>query len=1069
MRTINLLYRWLAGFIWILLITCTAFAQTNGSPELRALSQTPSSPPLFQAQLTAHAKRSLPNAQQVLRPEELANGSVHIVAVMVEFQPDENRFTSGNGTFNPDFLNRDDITIDPLPHDRGYFEAHLQFVKNYFERVSGNRLEITYEVLPEIVTVPEEMAAYSPLGEDNSENFKLAFFARDVWEEVDRKGLLAGRTLDPDRTMYIAFHAGVGRDLELIGTTLFKTPQDIPSVFLSQNSLRRLFENPVFDGFNVNGNVIRNTAILPETQSRPGENIIGEEFVIELSINGILTATIGSFLGLPDLFNTETGASGIGRFGLMDGAGFFSYFGLFPPEPSAWEKAWLGWVTPFDITDEVAASGTVTLRAPTRNGTGTVAKLPISSDEYFLVENRIRDPFEEGLTLTIRTPDGTLETVTISREETRFSHNDLSRIGEIVPPGVLVDVSHFDWSLPGGLDAGEDRQIGTEDDRFLNGGILIWHIDDQIIRSKIDDNAINNNPLRKGVKLVEADAAQDIGRPAGGVTQYAQGAPFDFWWSGNDFTVITQSGQRIILYQNRFADDTRPNNRSNSGSRTYFEFLNFSDNQVEATFDTRPLAASSLYSPVRLPVSLSTRSLGQTSDNGLPLSITRFTSNQDTMLVVPDKGGFLTIDIRQPDTLYYSSAGNSIQPLVHASGLIAGSNPQSFLWNPSDRRFDPAWQFNSNQLARILARSTELPGSVELAGTPVQLDILTGEVSLNRPANHQTSSASGSRADGSLVGNTIQNSTSQGIFAIRDTELTGKRLYLASMLAGSAESLNYLFISDERFIVLEADNGDILSETSAENMGWPFIFDWTGDGKADVLYVNHESGSVEARNQQGAMLEGFPIVLTNNRRFTGTPMVVSGSEPLLLIPSTDGFSYSVEMFTSDNLRTAAETLLIGARRDGLTLIQPAVFEGTLYAVAPGGDIRAWRFQQEFASSSAYIYGQPVHNLAGTTTAGSVESPADRLLVTSETYNWPNPASTDTHIRFMTSSSADVTITAINYTGQQLLESTHQSRGNQPMEVHLNTSSWSNGVYFVRVTARSNGVTEHKVITMVVAR
>jgi len=1029
LRTLNSFYRWLAGFTLILLTTFSVSAQQSGSSD------------------------------------------IHIVAVMVEFQEDDNRFTSGNGTFNPEFLNRDTITIDPLPHDRGYFEAHLQFAKNYFERASGNQLNLTYEVLPEIVTVPQEMAAYSPLGQDGSENYKLAFFARDVWEEVDRRNLLQGRTLDQDRTMYIVFHAGVGRDLELIGTTLFKTPQDIPSVFLSQNSLRRLFENPVFEGFNVNGNLVRNTAILPETQSRPGENIIGEEFVIELSINGILTATIGSFLGLPDLFNTDTGASGIGRFGLMDGAGFFSYFGLFPPEPSAWEKAWLGWVTPFDISDEVAASGTITLRAPTRNAPGTVAKLSISSDEYFLVENRIRDPFDEGLILTIRTPEGTLETVTIPRDETRFAHNDLSRIGELLPPGVLVDVSHFDWSLPGGLDVGEDRLIGTDDDRFLNGGMLIWHIDDQIIRSKIADNTINNDPQRKGVKLIEADAAQDIGRPAGGVTQYDQGGAFDFWWEGNDFTVITLTGQRIVLYQNRFADDTRPNNRSNSGAPTYFEFLNFSGNQVEATFDTRPVFTSASYTPIRLPISQSNRELGQNLQSGLPLSLTRYTTAMDTILVVPLQNGFFTADLVQPDTVFYAQHGNSAQPLIVTRGLIhAAQTVEAYTWNSTNRTFESNWQQLGLPPARIVARSTRNAANTELVGTPFVVDNQTGEITVTRSSDVQSSSATGTSNSGSLVGNTIYTSENQPIFTIRDSEISGNRLYLAGLSRGLAESLRYLLISDERFLFLDASTGNILSEIPADELGWPFLYDWSGDGFGDILYVNHETGALEGRNQNGGMLDGFPIQLRDTRVFTGTPLVIaSETQKLLIAPSTDGFSFSLELFADDKLRDAAETLLIGSTRDRLELIQPVVFNGILYAVAPGGDIRAWKLDESFAETSAYIYGQPVHNLTGITTTQGQPVDVRRLLVTSETYNWPNPASIETNIRFMTTSPADVTITAINYGGQQRYTSTHQSRGEQPMEVHVNTSSWSNGVYFVRVTARADGTTEHKVITMVVAR
>ncbi len=49
---------------------------------------------------------------------------------------------------------------------------------------------------------------------------------------------------------------------------------------------------------------------------------------------------------MPDLFDAETGKSAIGRFGLMDGQSLFAFGGLFPPEPSAWEKVFLGWENP---------------------------------------------------------------------------------------------------------------------------------------------------------------------------------------------------------------------------------------------------------------------------------------------------------------------------------------------------------------------------------------------------------------------------------------------------------------------------------------------------------------------------------------------------------------------------------------------------------------------------------------------------------------------------------------------------------------------------------------------------
>ena len=82
---------------------------------------------------------------------------------------------------------------------------------------------------------------------------------------------------------------------------------------------------------------IYNSMIIPRTQSRRGEDIGGNEVVFPLSINGLLCASIGSHLGLPDLFNIADGSPAIGRFGLMDGAGFFLTMAS-SPEPSACGK-----------------------------------------------------------------------------------------------------------------------------------------------------------------------------------------------------------------------------------------------------------------------------------------------------------------------------------------------------------------------------------------------------------------------------------------------------------------------------------------------------------------------------------------------------------------------------------------------------------------------------------------------------------------------------------------------------------------------------------------------------------
>jgi hypothetical protein len=1043
--------------------------------------------------------------QNRLSPSELANGEITIIAVMVEFRQQENRFTTGDGTFNPSFLDRPGITIDPLPHDRGYFEAHLQFAKNYFERVSAGKLTIAYDVLTEIITVPGEMADYSPLGEDGSENEKLAFFARDVWNEVDRRGLLSGRNLDPERTMFIAFHAGAGRDLELVGTSLDKTPQDIPSVYLSKESFRRLLDNDDFQGFTVNGVNVTNTAILPETQSRPGTNVIGEEFVLELSINGITTATIGSFLGLPDLFNTETGRSGIGRFGLMDGAGFFSHFGLFPPELSAWEKYWLGWVDPAEITTLVDAGGSVTLDAPVVGRTGSVVKLPVSSDEYFLVENRIRDPFNLGLELTIRTPDGRIETVTIAREEERFDPFDFSKIDEILPAGVLVNVSHFDWSLPGGLDRGEDGEIGTDDDRFLNGGILIWHIDEQIIRSNLSSNSINNDPMRRGVRLVEADAAQDIGRPAAGLSRYDQGAPFDFWWSGNDFTVITQTGQRIVLYQNRFADDTRPNNRSNSGAPTYFEFYNFSDTGVEMTFQTRRVS-SEAFEPLSGPA-LTAGVLVRQPDggmNGYPLSVSRVVMGADTLIVFPHADGLLVADVgvgsvRGVNVVPGAQplAGSGVLTVLErgaAAGVDAGAgvlrgyrvtgrngaalNLAGLVSGRDETALNVAglvsvWEavVLDGGGAGLVARNVPEAGFVGVVPGRflfAEADGRAGQV-LEAPAQI---AVRGGAVAGRLTGRDVLNASGQSVFTLSPSEATGERRYLMSLSPGPNTEPVFLVISNERFVILNASNGTIFTEIDARTAGWPLITSWSAESQPALLFTNKATNTVEGRNLLGASLDGFPITAPNGFTFTGTPLVLparNGNDRMMLVMATDGYSLNILVYTDDQLRSPSEILLAGSDRADTDPLQPAVFNGTLYAASPSGELRAWRIRNRSDRPDSYLYGDPTTNIPGIDLSPPGPAFTNQLLVETETYNWPNPASDYTHIRFMTTDPSDITVSIIDYSGRQVHESRYSTPGGMPQEFRLNTTAWGNGVYFTRVTARSGSATEHKVFTMVIIR
>ncbi|MBP1682545.1 MAG: hypothetical protein H6Q27_108, partial [Ignavibacteriaceae bacterium] len=92
-----------------------------------------------------------------------ADDTLNILAIMVNFQQDADGTTSGNGKFGTIYSqNYGNDILDPLPHDKNYFESHLHFVQNYFAKVSKGKLNIEYNVLPDTFSVTDRMRNYSP-------------------------------------------------------------------------------------------------------------------------------------------------------------------------------------------------------------------------------------------------------------------------------------------------------------------------------------------------------------------------------------------------------------------------------------------------------------------------------------------------------------------------------------------------------------------------------------------------------------------------------------------------------------------------------------------------------------------------------------------------------------------------------------------------------------------------------------------------------------------------------------------------------------------------------------------
>ncbi|MBL7978847.1 MAG: hypothetical protein JNN12_10945 [Bacteroidetes Order II. Incertae sedis bacterium] len=594
---------------------------------------------------------SLGASQQIIA-QTLRNPAAdlyHVVALRVEFQPDTTRFTTGDGTFSDKLWKGLVPKIDPLPHDAGYFQAHLTFLENYIARVSDGKTSLKTHLIPEIVRVSKQMGAYAPTGktsDSEAERQKLAALVKEAWQLADVQSSFDITGMDPKRTLFLLFHAGAGRDIELVGTTLLKTPEDLPSLFFNQPALDKLTGGNIrFKGFEVN-----HTAILPETETRLGyDSFAQKNFLVEVSINGLLAASFLNYLGVPDLFDTVTGKTAIGSFCVMDGEGIFAYNGLFPPEPSAWVKYYVGWTEPRLLLPEYAKPQEVVLEQAGAATTSDVIKIPLSHTEYYLVENRQRDAEGDGIRLQIRRPDGQVITQVFTNHDQTFTRTDQSGISS----GTVVGVDNYDWALPGGVDrAGHDRM----------GGILVWHIDETVLRAKLADNRVNVDAQQRGVDLEEADGAQDIGVASfpcsdEGDNNILRGSYDDFWFLNNPVNcVIDAAAKPIGQYRNELGPSTFPNTNTNSGAKTGVQLFDFSATGAQMGFKV---------SRKKVPTYLENRIL----PNSVSLKTTQLTSapvkamlNGQTWTLTPQ------MDTKRYTWMKDNSTGKTFDPAQYLSG-----------------------------------------------------------------------------------------------------------------------------------------------------------------------------------------------------------------------------------------------------------------------------------------------------------------------------------------------------------------------------------------------------------------
>ncbi len=202
--------------------------------------------------------------------------------------------------------------------------------------------------------------------------------------------------------------------------------------------------------------------------------------------------------------------------------------------------------------------------------------------------------------------------------------------------GVITDVDEFDWAVPG-------------------NGIVIWHIDENIIDQNIADNKINVDKNNRGVDVEEADGIQDIGEKFQdilGDVIIGEGGPQDLWYKGN--------GSKF--YKNEFSKDTRPNSNTNSGANSLITISNFSSIANRMSFNV--IYGDSIVKPI-----FSNQLILSSNNNSLTSLTNGFALLNDSALIILNSIGE-QLSILQNFSNYKTAAftDNGVQYIVGAIG-----------------------------------------------------------------------------------------------------------------------------------------------------------------------------------------------------------------------------------------------------------------------------------------------------------------------------------------------------------------------------------------------------------------
>ncbi len=996
--------------------------------------------------------------------------TLKILAIRVEFQEEDpdDPLTTGNGLFDmrapEEFYEQEGHMIDPAPHDTLFFKKHIQALHNYWWTVSNGQLALEGEVFPKheslAYRLPHPMAHYG--APDSSLSGKVEMlrqFFHDSFNLADSFSVYEDPlTYGIDFSQYdcyVIFHAGSDLQSDL-GELVAYTPGDLFTGYIRLG-----------DTVWVNGGSfpIRDGIFMPETKSQDNRvSALNAEFAHEF----------GHQLGLPDLYNSVTFTTQVGDFALMDNnaqnvgvdVGYGVYVsGVLPVYACAWSRAFLGFVQPQEIAGE-----NLQLRAAEMLSGGVqVIKIPISPEEYFLLENREED---------------------VDRDE--FSGLRADSATNVVLGPVDADRNYnreYDWLLPG-------------------SGILIFHIDESIAYYDYDGDGLNNFwdnqlqaiPDRRFLTLVEADGIVDFG----GDYYTGFGEREDMFYWGNN---------------SNLKPNTVPSSKSRNKSDTHISVTDIGGADTVMTLSVGRDWNQHGFPQKFIPETTASPPVSDGTSPQTFLSSGRFIHAWDaggsSLFSHPDSVEIMQFDstqIRLPLAIF----AEEDQDFAEAPSLgdldgddtlevVATTvNGKIYAWHPRDADLDGRADLVDGFPVDLEDEISVPPIITDLDGNQSDLEIFAATKGFSSDAKTVVISKDGSLIYSSTSEGPVEALASGGDhntnFMARSTA-SGTHVCVWNMSAGvTSECFEGL---DGIGPVVAGDidrDGDIDAVFSSgvgpfylyaldlklggsclsvpldyQPSSGPVLGDIDEDGYLEIILAS--SHQIFAYNFNGALVSNFPVTLSlpggSTDLIASSPVLGDADgdgHPDIIVGTQDGriVAYNKDGSMANGFPltvggpVTSSAILVNLDEDTDVELLVACDDGFIYAWdLPGSDTSVlWPM---------YGYGAGHANYFPTENLPAIPAIAGDLLPQKTAFNYPNPAEGETVIRYFLKEDARVGIRVYDLSGMLVDEFSGPGVGRTHNEKRWDCSRFASGVYLCRVEAKSGGESQVVFFKMAVVK